>query len=474
MSGGPVINEDYDVVVLGTGLKECILSGLFSVGSKKVIHLDRNRYYGAECASVKLDQLYEKFLPNKKDSIDFNKLGKNKDYNVDLCPKFIISCGDLVKILSHTKVFKYLQFKAVAGCYVYHAYNGGTIYKVPANPQEALTSGLVGFWQKNPFRGFLTYVMGYDEKNKETWRGFDWRKVTMRKIYEFWELNDDTIDFTGHSLALFMDDAYMDLPAKEAMERIKLYAFSLARYGQSPFIYPMWGLSNLPEGFSRLSAVYGGTYVLGHDVNEIVYDDAGKVSAVKFKEVGSDEKEDVPQHCAFTKKIVADPSYFVGTDKVKKAGQVARWIFIKDTPIADTDNADSCQIILPQKQTGRKSDVYISMVSEAHQIAPEGKYVAMIQANVETGDPKKELEMARKIVGPSLADFFWVSDFYVPVNPAALAEQGIYITTSYDSTSHFESATEEVISMYETVMGSKLDLEHLPLPDENAEDQEQQ
>ncbi len=40
--------------------------------------------------------------------------------------------------------------------------------------------------------------------------------------------------------------------------------------------------------YGRLSAVFGGTYVLGHDVNEIVYDDQGKVSAVKFKEVSEE------------------------------------------------------------------------------------------------------------------------------------------------------------------------------------------
>lgn len=31
-------------------------------------------------------------------------LGSNRDYNVDLVPKFIMACGDLVKILLHTKV----------------------------------------------------------------------------------------------------------------------------------------------------------------------------------------------------------------------------------------------------------------------------------------------------------------------------------------------------------------------------------
>ena len=43
--------EEWDAVVLGTGLKECLLSGLLSVAGKKVLHLDRNDYYGGASAS---------------------------------------------------------------------------------------------------------------------------------------------------------------------------------------------------------------------------------------------------------------------------------------------------------------------------------------------------------------------------------------------------------------------------------------
>jgi UDP-galactopyranose mutase len=50
-------DEEYDCIVLGTGLTECILSGLLSVEGKKVLHIDRNDYYGAECASLNLDQV---------------------------------------------------------------------------------------------------------------------------------------------------------------------------------------------------------------------------------------------------------------------------------------------------------------------------------------------------------------------------------------------------------------------------------
>jgi RAB protein geranylgeranyltransferase component A len=51
------MDDTYDVIVLGTGLTECILSGLLSVSGKKVLHMDRNKYYGGESASLTLDQV---------------------------------------------------------------------------------------------------------------------------------------------------------------------------------------------------------------------------------------------------------------------------------------------------------------------------------------------------------------------------------------------------------------------------------
>ena len=53
--------EEWDAVVLGTGMKECLLSGLLSVAGKKVLHLDRNPYYGGASASLDVNQLFSKF-----------------------------------------------------------------------------------------------------------------------------------------------------------------------------------------------------------------------------------------------------------------------------------------------------------------------------------------------------------------------------------------------------------------------------
>ena len=109
------MNEEYDVIVLGTGLKECILSGLLSVKGKKVLHLDRNGYYGGDCASLNLTNLWEMFRPGQKHKEEY---GHNRDWNVDLIPKFIMANGKLVKMLLHTKVTKYLEWKCVDAQYV--------------------------------------------------------------------------------------------------------------------------------------------------------------------------------------------------------------------------------------------------------------------------------------------------------------------------------------------------------------------
>jgi len=146
------MEEVYDVIVLGTGLTECIISGLLSVNGKKVLHIDRNDYYGGECASLNLDQAWTHF---KEEGKPPEKLGQARQYNIDLIPKFLMASGKLVKILLHTDVTRYLEFKSVEGSYVMKS---GKISKVPATESEAVSSSLMGMFEKKRFRDFLLFV----------------------------------------------------------------------------------------------------------------------------------------------------------------------------------------------------------------------------------------------------------------------------------------------------------------------------
>jgi len=47
------------------------------------------------------------------------------------------------------------------------------------------------------------------------------------------------------------EHSYLRKPAEETIMRCKLYSESLARYGKSPYLYPLYGLGELPQGFAR-------------------------------------------------------------------------------------------------------------------------------------------------------------------------------------------------------------------------------
>jgi Rab GDP dissociation inhibitor len=125
------------------------------------------------------------------------------------------------------------------------------------------------------------------------------------------------------------------------MEKVRLYFESLARHLKSPYIYPLYGLGELPQAFARLSAIYGGTYMLEMPVDEVLMENGKFVGVRSGTEVAK-------AAC-----VIGDPSYF--PDRVKKTGQVVRIVCLLNGPIPNAKNADSTQIIIPQKQVGRKS-----------------------------------------------------------------------------------------------------------------------
>jgi len=431
------MDEEYDCVILGTGLKECILSGVLSVEKNKVLHMDRNGYYGGDSASLNLVQLYDSY----KKGTPPEGLGASRDYNVDLIPKFITSTGKLVEILVKTEVTRYLEFKACDGSFVV---NGDKVYKVPSTSGEALKSSLMGLLEKRRCGKFLEFVGECDDKDpKKNKEGWDLSKMSARDVFKSFGLQPDTIDFLGHAMALHNNDVYLDQPAFETLNRIRLYGESVLRYGNSPYIYPLYGLGEMPQGFARLSSIYGGTYMLNKPVEEIVYNSEGVVCGVK--------SEGEIAKCKF---VVGDPSYF--PDKVKKVGQVASCICVLSHPIPNTNDVESAQIIIPQKEAKRNYDIYISCVSASHHVAPKGKWIALVSTIVETDKPEQELQAGIKLLGKVDASFFKVRDLFVPTDDGKKSR--VFISKSFDPETHFQESCEDILDIYKRVTGKDMDL----------------
>ncbi|KAF2805803.1 rab GTPase activator [Mytilinidion resinicola] len=455
------IAQEYDVVVLGTGLTECVLSGVLSVKGKKVLHIDRNDHYGGESASINIESLFKKYGNYTKGEEPWKKYGRVNDWNIDLVSKLLMSNGELINILVSTDVTRYLEFKQIAGSYVQQGSGAkATVAKVPSDAGEALRSSLMGLFEKRRARNFLEWVGSYKDDDPATHKGLDLRSCTMKDVFDKFGLEATTRDFIGHSMALYQSDDYITERgmAEDAVSRIRLYVNSMARYGKSPYIYPLYGLGELPQGFARLSAIYGGTYMLNTEVEEILYD-GSKVAGIKATMKERGEEGEGMKFTTKCKKILADPSYFPG--KATVTGHLLKAICILNHPVASTDNSDSLQLIIPQSQVGRKHDIYIAVVSSAHNVCPKGYYIAIVSTIAE-GDSNHHLELQpgldrlgrieEKFMGPPIP-------LYEPLESGV--NDSIFLSKSYDATSHFETTTDDIKDIYRRAEGHELVVEGL-------------
>jgi len=463
--------EEWDAVVLGTGMKECLLSGLLSVAGKKVLHLDRNPYYGGASASLDINQLFTKF--GVADKPGEAELGKLRDYSVDMVPKFIMAGGQLVKVLIHTGVANYMEFKPVDGSFVF-SQKVGKICKVPATPTDAMKSSLMGMMEKTRMAQFTAWVASVDPENPKTWAAGALTKTTLQlktmtgaDFWKYWKLEKSTEEFLMHSCALYRDESYNAKPAIEIVERMQLYLNSMTRFANmtSPYLYPLYGLGELPQAFARLAAVHGGTYMLNRDLDgepvfgptdlTVEYDAEGKAAGVRVKDV-----------VARAKIVVGDPSYF--TDKCTKTGTVVRAIAILDHPIGSTQEVGSHQVIFPGGTVGRKNDLYLFCCGQGHKVAPAGKYLVFLSTTVEEEVPglspqqvaQRELAAGLQLLTPVSRIFYDVYDMYAPAKDGK--DDGVFISESFDPTSHFETAIKDVMAMWERMTGKPLELTNGP------------
>lgn len=101
----------------------------YLVHFQQVLHVDRNNYYGGDCASLNLTNLYAKFRPGQAPAPELGH--PTRDYNVDLIPKFLMANGDLVKMLLMTKVRPMVSRGERVGLAVVYAARRGRVLVRP-------------------------------------------------------------------------------------------------------------------------------------------------------------------------------------------------------------------------------------------------------------------------------------------------------------------------------------------------------
>lgn len=182
--------------------------------------------------------------------------------------------------------------------------------------------------------------------------------------------------------------------------------------------------------------------MLDKPIDEIVVGEGGRVVGVRSG-----------NEVAKCKQVYCDPSYV--PDRVRKKGRVVRCICLMDHPIPNTKDALSTQIIIPQKQVNRNSDIYVSLVSYTHQVAAKGWFVAMVSTTVETDNPEFEIRPGLELLGPIKQKFVSVSDYFEPIDNGI--ESQLFISETFDATTHFETTCLDVLDIFKRGTGEEFD-----------------
>lgn len=271
--------------------------------------------------------------------------------------------GKLVDLLISSNICRYTEFRAVDK--VLTVLNG-QFDVVPGSRADIFTKKNVSIVEKRLLMKFMTQCMEYDEKapvsdEKNEFREFpdDGKFIDLMKQQR---LNDNLIHYILHSMCMGNDATTFT----EGIERIRTYLTSIGRYGNTPFLFPMYGCGEIPQCFCRLCAVFGGIYCLGRPIQDVktIESNDEQVVTMKFGE----------QQVTAKKLVHGLGSNVLDAEIPHK--YISRGIIITSSPIggasvnSETDGGGV--VLLYHPIEGRSEGVTVIQLSHFSGCAPKG------------------------------------------------------------------------------------------------------
>ena len=102
------------------------------------------------------------------------------------------------------------------------------------------------------------------------------------------------------------------------------------------------------------------------------------------------------------------------------------------------------------------------MVGSAHNVCPKGKFIAIVSTIAENeANPQEELKPGLERLGSKPLETFMgpAIPLYEPIESGE--NDNVFISKSYDATSHFETTTDDVKDIYRRATGEELVVEGL-------------
>ncbi|CAG7669067.1 unnamed protein product [Allacma fusca] len=302
--------SEFDVVVVGTGLAESIVSAAVSRNGHKVLHLDPRDYYGGKWTSLNWSSLEsgtfakEPVLESETQDTsasnsDFGFINPirsleqiwycenapskieeirtlSRKFNVDVFPKVLLARDDIIELLISSNVSRYLEFKCISKIYSsLPAPAEDTIEPIPLSRSDIFTTKSLGLVEKRKLTKFIESVLkadetgGNDESSGEI-RAEPMVAKTFEELARAASLTEKLQHLIKSAVKTVGDNFDPSRLNAEFVNRCRLFLQSIGRYGnQTPYLWTLYGVGEVCQAFCRLSAIYGGTYILKRSLNNL-------------------------------------------------------------------------------------------------------------------------------------------------------------------------------------------------------------
>ncbi|XP_028839582.1 rab proteins geranylgeranyltransferase component A 1 [Denticeps clupeoides] len=207
-----------------------------------------------------------------KKKISYAKLLKEgRRFNIDLVSKLMYSRGALVDLLIKSNVSRYAEFKNVNRILTYR---NGKVEQVPCSRADVFSSKQLTMVEKRMLMKFLTFCLDFEQHPEE------FQECSEQTFWAFLQtkkLTENLQHFIIHSIAMVSSETLTE----DGLRATQHFLRCLGRYGNTPFLFPLYGLGEIPQCFCRMCAVFGGIYCLRHSVRCLVIDkEANKCKAL--------------------------------------------------------------------------------------------------------------------------------------------------------------------------------------------------
>ncbi|NXA54169.1 RAE2 geranylgeranyltransferase, partial [Nothocercus julius] len=272
---------------------------------------------------------------------------EGRRFNIDLVSKLLYSRGLLIDLLIKSNVSRYAEFKNATRVL---AFREGKVEQVPCSRADVFNSKQLTMVEKRLLMKFLTFCLEY-EQHPDAYQDYESR--TFAQFLGTQKLTPSLQHFILHSIAMV---SQADCSTLDGLQATRKFLQCLGRYGNTPFLFPLYGQGEIPQCFCRMCAVFGGIYCLRHSVQCFVVDkESGRCKAVL---------DHFGQRISANYFVVEDSFLSESTCKNVCYRQISRAVLITDQSILKTDSEQQVSILrMPPVDRGQPAICVIELCS---------------------------------------------------------------------------------------------------------------